>query len=63
MNSLEEVKKQAANITIRETYERLSATPEYQSRGKMMRLYMMCLELDTNHNTLTPMLRELGIDL
>lgn len=61
--NLEEVKKQAALNAIREAHERLSATPEYQARGKMARLYMMCLELDTNHNTLTPILRDMGIEL
>lgn len=60
--------EQAAAVEARKncvinTVEMLKQKPEYQNRGKMMRLYMVCLALDMTVPVVQPLLNEYGIEL
>lgn len=61
--SLEEILNNAKENAIRDAIKRLSITRDWQSRGQMGRLYLLCLELDTTHVRLQPLLRKMKVKL
>lgn len=54
---------QARNAKIRETFDLLKCTEEWQSKNKTQRLYMMCIACDLTHPVMQGILKELGIEL
>lgn len=61
--TIEESIKHAKQQAVSDAITKLSGTPDWKKRGKMGRLYMLCLELDSNHIRLTPLLKEMGVKL
>ena len=61
--SLEDIISNAKEDAIRKAVEQLSKTKDWQTRGQMGRLYLLCLKLDTTHVRLQPLLRKMGLKL
>lgn len=61
--SLEDIARNAKENAIREAIGRLSKQPEWKKGGAMTRLYMLCIELETTHVTLPPLLHKMKIKL
>ena len=61
--TIEESIQHAKQQAVTDAITKLSVTTDWQKRGKMGRLYMLCLELDSNHIRLTPLLKKMGVKL
>ena len=61
--SLEDIVRNAREGAIRGAIDKLSKTQEWQQKSTMSRLYMLCIELETTHVTLSSALRRMKIKL
>lgn len=63
MTKIEEAVKATKITMLHEAVERLSKTNEWQTHGKLHRLYMLCIDLELTHISLHPLLKEANIEL